>query len=447
MAACVPLTSHCLKNTEDLEATMSPKSSSLQKKAQLSPIENEEPKLTATAPTESEDEDDSLDEILARPEEEDDDDDSRSNTSDTSDEDSNASRSTQSSDSSKSSAPRTISPKKSASSSPSKSNTDMLLIRLNQNESNLKELRMDASTLKRHMASEIVPALRNNFTLQKLELDAADVPKGVWLTLVVGALEHSRNLISINLVHASMGRDTTRIMAGGMRGNTVLRRLGMVECQFLDDSALAVLCLGMQHTQIKHFAVESPKNRINVDVLSASLSLMKLESLRLQNTGMTLEELTFLAANLETTPTLTGLDLSQTNIPKEGMKVLVGAIPKSKLLRLVFQDCGLEPKAIQILSKALESNKTLKTLVVSRNPSCGDKGGVALLELLKQNKTLMELELDDCQVHTAILSEIKDSLRYNNSFLKNILNSEISLAILDSVQLMENIGGGTFKSS
>jgi hypothetical protein len=88
------------------------------------------------------------------------------------------------------------------------------------------------------------------------------------------------------------------------------------------------------------------------------------------------------------------------------------------------------------------SSSSIKRIDLSRN-GFGDPGALHLKELLAHNHGIQELCLNDTHISNALLATLKDGLRYNNSFLKNMFSTQVSLAILDSVQLMESISGGS----
>ena len=83
--------------------------------------------------------------------------------------------------------------------------------------------------------------------------------------------------------------------------------------------------------------------------------------------------------------------------------------------------------------------RVLKSIDLSDNPDIEEKGCKYLLQLLKNCPNITGVNIRNCGcLSKSILAALDDKLRYNNSFLQKIgFSSDVSLAILDSVQLMK----------
>jgi Ran GTPase-activating protein (RanGAP) involved in mRNA processing and transport len=125
------------------------------------------------------------------------------------------------------------------------------------------------------------------------------------------------------------------------------------------------------------------------------------------------------------------------------MRLLVDALQSISLQRFTLQDCRLQRPAVKTLcQEALQKHSTLRLLDLSYNPDLDDRTSKYLCKLLECNPTIVDLYLKGCsKISRGILMDLSDKLRYNNSFLKTIgFSSDVSLAILDSMQMLKNIG-------
>jgi Ran GTPase-activating protein (RanGAP) involved in mRNA processing and transport len=331
---------------------------------------------------------------------------------------------------------------------------NVLMKRLAANDPNLRDLEIDVHTLRRNSAADIAKGLRKSLYLCKLCLRLDKIGSPDIKTLLLGGIEHNTSITSLDILHCQeMDRAVATALGTALAHNKTLKRLCLSSCNFT-GSGLAVLFIGMQHhnPSIQHLAVSSCKlGGYAADVVSASLPLMKqLKSLRLQNVGMTLDGLRFLFENVHNSSSLTVLDLSQNILDVEAIQLLVACLRSSQeykqrqqVQRLVLSACGLDRTCVEVLSKGLiaQHNSTLEQIDLSHNGSLGDPAALRLKRLLDQNNKIKELHLDGCNISQELLRTIHDGLRYNNSFLKNVFSTEVSLAILDSVSLIEDASG------
>lgn len=80
----------------------------------------------------------------------------------------------------------------------------------------------------------------------------------------------------------------------------------------------------------------------------------------------------------------------------------------------------LNTESIAILAGALETNTSLKNLILSENPKIGDKGVNVLSEALKINHSLNVLSLAVCNVGNKGIKMLVDCLEFNNMHLTKI---------------------------
>ena len=131
-----------------------------------------------------------------------------------------------------------------------------------------------------------------------------------------------------------------------------------------------------------------------------------------------------------------------------------------RLRTLALVDCGITDAAtVKILATSLFGNMSLTCLDLSWN-AFGNAGALHFAKLLSRSMSsskskkssqlqLSELKLEPgCGVTSQRLTDtIHDALRYNNSFFKKMgLNSDITLAILDSVKVVEQFSTEVVRS-
>jgi hypothetical protein len=299
------------------------------------------------------------------------------------------------------------------------------------------------------VAREIAGLLPSNSSLKKLGLEfsrgrpeAEELYQRNTLMILCSGLAANSYVADIQIRNADLNRDVAFLLGATFAQNQSAQKICLKSCNLI-DSGLAVLFLGMQRNkQIQELAILScDLSDFDSDVVAASVPLMNLKSLTLNNTKLTVEGLRFLCERIKNSPNLVELNLSGHALGRRGMKVLISCLksPNQKVGKLNLSFCGLDNACIKHLSKCLVQNPTLFSLNLSDN-DFGDDGAVFLKLLLNENNSIKELYLHGCRISKRRLRLIADGLRYNNSFLKVLFSESVSLAILESVDVIENLG-------
>jgi Ran GTPase-activating protein (RanGAP) involved in mRNA processing and transport len=365
-----------------------------------------------------------------------------------------------------------------------------MIARLARKDPTLTEITIDeASITSAAMAKRIAEALRTTAYLQKVCLmgmyssgagesaaatsESESTATGAgespnrdhgMATLLLAGLAQNASIQTLELRNATIHRETGSLVGQTIARHSRLKRLLVTSCAFR-GSGLAVLFLGLQHNRtLTTLEVRSCcLGGYASDVVSATLPLMDLTSLCLDQTQLTPEGLRFLLESLPkpssfsslpssaalSSSSLLELNLSRNSLGLDGVQRLAACLlaPTQKIQTLVLSSCGIDRHGVSILADCLLQNTTVHYLNVSDN-AFGDRGAAAWITLLQTNHDMKGLNVQNCQVSEEPCQRVlADQLRYNNSFLKAMFSTKVSLAILDSVSLMESIssdylGGG-----
>jgi len=261
--------------------------------------------------------------------------------------------------------------------------------------------------------------------------------------VILECVGHSESLKELIVVNAKVNRHTGNAMSTALaQSRSSLEKLTFKKCTFA-GSGFSILFVGIQHvSSLTHLGMEECSLQgFASEILSASLPLMKsLKALRLIKTQLPAEGLRFLCDNIERCRNLVELDLSRNEFNVQSISWLVGCLQSddSRIKTLSLVKCSLDAACVEILSRGLIEGKTLEALNLASNP-IGNTGAVAVINLVKENNHLTKFSVKDCKIGRKNSQKIHNALRYNNSFLKNMFSADISLAIMDTVTIIEKV--------
>ena len=320
--------------------------------------------------------------------------------------------------------------------------------KLSSNDHRVTEIDVDCSALQRETARALADILPHNTRLERARLAAPSTSSSssdkktalANFRILVGGLATNTSVTDLQIRNTLLTREAAGQLGRALSSNASIRKLCLRNCQFADDSALPVLFCGMQHARsirelyILQCDLSDP---VNADVVSATVPLLKLQSLCLIDARLTLDGLRFLADNVERTPSLTQINLSinRTVGTPEGIGLLADVLESGKLVNLTslsVSSCSLGPDGADELAKSLVDNTTLTSLNLSGN-RFGDEGAIHLRYLLERNQTIKELSFDGCDITKRRQKALHDGLKYNNSLLKSLFSKETSLSIFNAV--------------
>lgn len=323
-----------------------------------------------------------------------------------------------------------------------------LLARLLSSDQTLTRMDIDHRHLKDWSAGlpieDIMIEIAKQSSLETLCIDLEFVTMAKY-DVILDCVSRTETLKELILAGAKVNRHTANDIASALAENpNSLRKLTFKKCSFA-GSGFAILFLGLQHvSELTHLSIEECSLQgFASEIISAAIPLMKdLQSLRLVGTQLPVEGLRYLFDNLLRSRTLVELDLSYNELDAQSITWLAGFLQDedTKIETLILKQCGLDPACIEILCESLGEDKNLTTLTLHGN-TFGDRGAMKLVKVLKTNHHLQSLGVKGCKIGKKFLGKLSDGLRYNNSFLKNMFSSEFSLAILDTVGMVEKLPG------
>lgn len=260
--------------------------------------------------------------------------------------------------------------------------------------------------------------------------------------VILESVGHSETMKELIIVNAKINRHTANAIATALEQNKSLEKITLKKCTFA-GSGFSILFLGVQHIgELTHLGVEDCSLQgFASEIIAATLPLIKtLKCLRLVKTQLPAEGMRYLCDNLERCHNLEELDLSKNELEIQSISWLVGCLQAedTQIKTLSLVKCGLDAACIEILSRGIMEDTTLEALNLGNNP-IGNKGSISIVTMLKENHHLTKFSVKECRIGKKNTEKIRNALRYNNSFLKNMFSADVSLAILDSVSLMEKV--------
>ena len=107
------------------------------------------------------------------------------------------------------------------------------------------------------------------------------------------------------------------------------------------------------------------------------------------------------------------LDLSKNKIGFQNFEMILSIFRWNKQIELLnIDNCGLEPKTVHSLLSILQQNKHIKYLYLTNN-NVGKIGGEAVANLILESKTIIELDLYNCQLDKDVTKLLSSSLKKN----------------------------------
>ena len=173
----------------------------------------------------------------------------------------------------------------------------------------------------------------------------------------------------------------------------------------------SLITLDMSHSQFSVAAV------VSLASLLSDQSNCKLEELHLLDCHISSGGAVELAAALCKNTTLRTLILSGNPIGDhvEGVAAIATSLVENKsLIRLKLQDCNISGQGADELAVALYKNSTLEILDLDCNP-ISVEGASAMSDMLQHNTSLTMLYMGDDSVGEAGVRQLMNSLKYNQT--------------------------------
>lgn len=327
-----------------------------------------------------------------------------------------------------------------------------MLIQLEDNDSSLKELLIDCTSMDADAANFFSQFLPNNTHLQKLRLHCGHRSRHRQiLGKVLLGLKDNSSVSFVEIQGAEIDCEVASWLVPSFANSQKLQHISMMDCDFV-GSGVGILFVALQHNKgIRHLRFHSCDwEDHNVDIISSSLPFLNLHSLSLVDINIDVGSWPYLFQSMEHCTDLIFLDLSQNDFDVSNIDLLIqGLTAQKSISKLSLTSCGLNDKCTKALAKGLRRYSTLTSLDISQNKHMSDKGVVYLKDLMKFNNSITELKVDDCGLSTQSVNAVENGLRYNDSFLKSFFSETTSQAIfgvIDSIEQIDIAGAVSFDS-
>lgn len=335
-----------------------------------------------------------------------------------------------------------------------------LLFQVENNDLSLRDIVLDTTSMDHDTAEDLGRYLSHNtcVTTIRLSCKRLDCKEGqqrkrsVLSTILSGIQQHNTSIESIEIENTYISYQLAHSLSKLCARKANLKNVAFIQCQFV-GSALAIVCLGMQHSQsIKNLIFQScdlgdhdgddDGSSYNIEIIASALPLMNLSSLSLVDVNFpTRECLHYLLTHVEQAKELKLLDLSQNTLSADCISLLSRSIRgQNQVSRLILSDCSLDNSCVKELTAGLRGYDPLTTLDVSKNKQISDRGAGQIKELLKANSKITKLHVNGCSFSEGSLDALESALRYNNSFLKTFVSVSTGQQIFDVVDALANLG-------
>ena len=310
--------------------------------------------------------------------------------------------------------------------------------RLITNDPSLTEIDISIESNDYETCTEFANALSMNFHVKILHLTGNNNAARMKIfKTITSAISKNKSIRTLEMKRATIDHRMAIELGICLKSCTSLQTLKLTNCDF-KDSALTVLFLGIQHcATLQEIIIRScDLGGDAIDFVAATLSLMEIKSLSLINTNISSDGLKILCESVAKTSQLEELHLSRNSFDIKDARSLSSCLisPKQNIKCITLGACSLDDECIKILSKSFIQNKKIQKILLPRNDITG-KGAMILKRVIETNSSIIELDVDGCKISSRKQLAIADALRCNNSFLKSFCSNEVSITILDAVDL------------
>ncbi|XP_042559460.1 NACHT, LRR and PYD domains-containing protein 12-like [Clupea harengus] len=204
-----------------------------------------------------------------------------------------------------------------------------------------------------------------------------------------------------------------------------IEELRLADCKLTEESYKAVASVLQSLVSLRELDLTNNYLKDSgVQLLSAGLSSphCKLQTLRLADCKLTEESCKALASTLQSSVSLTELDLTNNDLKDSGIQLLSAGLsnPHCTLQTLRLADCKLTEESCKAVASALQSSVSLTELDLTNNDL--KNSGIQLLSagLSSPHCKLQTLRLSHCLISHEGCSFLASALKLNPSYLKQL---------------------------
>jgi Ran GTPase-activating protein (RanGAP) involved in mRNA processing and transport len=280
------------------------------------------------------------------------------------------------------------------------------------NNSHLRFIDLRGNGIGDDSVTELSASLRSNAKFRALDLSHNKIT-GVGAASLVQLV--NKRLQFLNLSFNPVGDAGAQKLAGGIANSTMLRELNLADCNFNAYGATFLASAFAVNKSLQTIILNNNSIGSSQACKRIAFALMRnvnLRVLKIGGTGLS-EGIEHIARLVETTKSLTTLDLSANSITDEGVAALGNALTFNKSIRsLCLKRNKIGNDGIATVSAALVANNVLEVLDVGGN-IIGDEGIGKLATVLRSSTSLLELDVSDNQIGVDGAIELSDVLRSN----------------------------------
>ena len=224
------------------------------------------------------------------------------------------------------------------------------------------------------------------------------------------------------------------LIANFMRGNTQVTSLYLNQCNITQEGLVSLLDALQSSTCVEYFSLDCMKELVGQN-MEAVANLVKhtvsIESLYLMGCGIDGDGVVLLCEALEVNKSLRDLNLSRNLIGSRGAEALGRYLKTNPALsRLELgKSYGTEDN-LAALATGLKNNTNLEVLDLSYC-AMSDREAVAFADALKHNTGLKVLELTENEIWVVGLVALAKALRFNRSLQKLRFNFDHQKLVKD----------------
>ncbi|XP_065917427.1 leucine-rich repeat-containing protein 74B-like isoform X3 [Dysidea avara] len=237
-------------------------------------------------------------------------------------------------------------------------------------------------------------------------------------------MNSSVTLNSMDVSSNPIGDDGISLLIEGMKGNKVLENLSADNCEI---TIKGVCCIAefLKSSNQSLEILSLCSNKIGDDGVSMIVDALQgnntLTQLMMDQCEISVKGATYIAELIRTKSTLDVLALDANNLGDDGITAIAGSLGKSKIDKLMIEECGITLTGAKALAESLLINKTITLLSLSKN-AITVEGARAIFESAVGNGTLcprviMDSHLYEDDDEAQLLMEVLQ-MRWKRQYLK-----------------------------